>query len=527
MYSAWHIANCSFVVFVATALCPTLSHAATGTTQVVVFEGQLAPDGNGLLSDLDFLFNNNPILNDKGQLAFHSSLSNTSGGDSDNQGIFLWDSGKTTQIIRKGQVSPDGNGSFSDLFLTGLNKAGQIGFKASLNNTQDGDNDNEGLFAWDGTTTPIIRKGQSPPDGNGVIWNFPASKLNNANQTLFFSELRDSDDDFTGDEGIFRNDGGNSLVEIARRGQNATDGNGIFSFLEIPALNEAGQAAFTASLSDTIGGSTDNFGIYRGDGEAAPVQIAREGQTVPDGNGQFLRFESPDLNNAGQATFRASITGGTSPDGIYFNDGIYMGNGATDLIEIIRTGYTAPDGNGTIAGLGLPTIDEAGQAAFLASLTGTSGGDNDDKGVYLGDGTNVLLQIARTGQSAPHSTDIFVDFGLFAHLNDQGQIVFRASLADTPNGDSVRSGIFFYDERFGLLPVVRQGDALLGSTLTSFSIPRTTQKNDSFNNLGQVAYFFELADDRQGFAIWSVPEPSTAAILSLFSASFIYRRRSD
>lgn len=61
---------------------------------------------------------------------------------------------------------------------------------------------------------------------------------------------------------------------IAISGDPAPDGNGSFaSFLGVPALNEAGQVAFIASLSATNGGSVDDTGIFRGSAGAV-MQIA-------------------------------------------------------------------------------------------------------------------------------------------------------------------------------------------------------------------------------------------------------------
>ena len=62
-------------------------------------EGQSAPDGNGVL--LSFL---DPALNASGQMAFVANLIGTSGGASDNFGIFLANGIDTIQVVREGQT---------------------------------------------------------------------------------------------------------------------------------------------------------------------------------------------------------------------------------------------------------------------------------------------------------------------------------------------------------------------------------------------------------------------------------------
>ena len=57
--------------------------------------------------------------------------------------------------------------------------------------------------------------------------------------------------------------------------------------------------------------------------------------------------------------------------------------GITEIIVV--TGSAPPGGNGTFSNLNLPALNNAGQVAFVADLTGTSGGTIDDRGVYRGE----------------------------------------------------------------------------------------------------------------------------------------------
>src|SRR5437899_4634693 len=69
--------------------------------------------------------------------------------------------------------------------------------------------------------------------------------------------------------------------------------------------------------------------------------VATKGTPSPDGIGEFLSFDiRASLNNAGQAAFSAKLTGtgGTTND-----SGIFRGS-AANLTVIVREGQLAPDG---------------------------------------------------------------------------------------------------------------------------------------------------------------------------------------
>jgi hypothetical protein len=181
---------------------------------------------------------------------------------------------------------------------------GQAAFLAELDDTQGGGNDDRGVFRSDGTTVvQIAREGQTAPDENGSFsfsTDFVDPVINNQGQVAFVADL-----DSTNDRGIFRGDG-TSLIQIARAGQEVPNGNGRFGQLFAPALNEAGQVAFVASLIDT--GPTENFGIFVYDDQRGLVQVARKSDQLPDGSIANLSFNTDphlhsSLNNHGQVTY--------------------------------------------------------------------------------------------------------------------------------------------------------------------------------------------------------------------------------
>jgi hypothetical protein len=370
---------------------------------------------------------------------------------------------------------------------------------------------------------PIARKGQADPGGNGIISNLdlpPA--INNAGQVAFLAFLGGTSGGTADDRAIFRGNGG-TLTQIVREGQTAPGGIGAFSAVSPPDLNDAGQTSFLASLS------TGGNGIYRGDG-GAPVQIAREGQAVPGGNGTIVNlsgFGTPPLSDAGSVVFRATLAGtsGGSTD----DSAIYRGDGGA-LVQIARTGQAAPDGNGTFNGLislALGT-NNAGQAAFIADITGINGGLSNARGVFRGDGVN-LVQIVRRGQPLPDGDGIFAGFN-FPALNDAGQVAFLAGEEGTTGGRSFPGGIYLYDDTLGLINVIRTGDLLLGSKIyqlgfgTGFN-GANSDGNVGFNDLGHIAFDFMLEDGRSGVAVIAIPEPASFSMLALAGVALLCRRR--
>ncbi|MEM9704249.1 MAG: choice-of-anchor tandem repeat NxxGxxAF-containing protein, partial [Planctomycetota bacterium] len=350
-------------------------------------------------------------LNDAGQAAFLGDLTGTAGGGADDTGLFRGAGGAITQIARAGQAAPDGNGTFSNFFNfnPALNDSGQAAFLGVLTGTSGGGTDNSGLFrSSGGALTQITREGQAAPDGNGTFSGFGVPSggfgppaLNDAGQVAFSGFLTGTAGGGADNSGIFRGAGG-TLTRIAREGQAAPDGNGILASFENPALNNAGQAAFLGNLTGTSGGFSDDRGIFRGAGGAL-TQIAREGQAAPDGNGTLSSFNADIvLNDAGQAAFFGDLIG--TAGGVTDNTGLFRGSGGA-LTRIAREGQAAPDGNGTFGAFvgAAPALNDAGQAAFLAILTGNSGGSLDDRGVYTSDGID-LLKVIRKGDALAGGT---------------------------------------------------------------------------------------------------------------------------
>ncbi len=467
---------------------------AIGCGEARCANGQLAPDGNGRL--VDVLSRGNASINEAGQVVFVAELVQTAGGfNNDDTGIFTATSvpGSLRQVARAAQSAPSGNGNFTNFALSlPINDAGQVVFCTDLRDTFGSSSDRYGLFSGDGTPGGLVElsRGGSCPTINTA---------NENGEVAFIS----SDAVFLGS--------GSPFTQITGPGRPSPDGDGVFRDFAQPALNDAGQLAFTASLTAN---RIVHYGVFRAD-PTVVTQIARTGDPTPDGNGVFFSFTNPAINNAGDVAFPASLTGtsGSTTD----NQGIYISRGNT-LLTIARRGQPAPDGNGRFFELtgahfnntaDRVAINEAGQVAFHATFTGTAGG-GAAAGLLRGDGAT-LKQIIRVGDLAPDGVSRIKSLS-FPALNDAGQVAFRAELVQGAAVPEI--AIFLYDDTLGLLQMFRGGTAVLGSQISKeFTIrfqPSITsfgKHHSGLNELGQVVAQFFLNDGRSVVAIASVGTP--------------------
>ena len=71
-----------------------------------------------------------------------------------------------------------------------------------------------------------------------------------------------------------------------------------------------------------------------------------------------------------------------------------------EITTIALTGDPAPDGDGTLATLHLPVLNDRGWVAFLADQTGDDSGDGANEGVFLANRTSIEV-LAHHGDPAP------------------------------------------------------------------------------------------------------------------------------
>ena len=217
-----------------------------------------------------------------------------------------------------------------------------------------------------------------------------------------------------------------NLRVVAVQGDDSPDGNGRILqtipgglVLDIPVVNDVGEATFLASLFETSGVGQDNSALFRGDGRGNLTLIAREGQSAPNGDGQLGELLNPApfvtrslaVNNNGEVLFLANIAGSSTSDPQ--DVGVFVGDGTQALETLARVGQTAP-GAGLFRSFGNPIdFHDNGVTALAAGLQGLS------PGVYRLGGPLPDAEIARQGQPVPNTTETYSSNPIPLGVNQQ------------------------------------------------------------------------------------------------------------
>lgn len=238
-----------------------------------------------------------------------------------------------------------------------------------------------------------------------------------------------------------------------------------------------------------VSGSTATQGIFRTDGTET-VAIVRDDNSVP-GGGRFTSLRDPVINDRGQVAFEAEMTGGSADFGVFRGEG-------GELTSVFVANQLAP-GGATFEDFGRQLINRHGQVAALALLTNSA----SRTGLFVGDGADSVA-IALEGQPAPKGGS-YIDgsgrgftFPSPFRLNDRGEVAFDAKLT----GGTSPSGIFRGN-----------GDRTTTIALAGTTAPGTTGTFESFGDIklgnnGRVAFIATLAvgvdgvDSSNNMGIW-------------------------
>jgi len=432
--------------------------SAQGQNEIVASYLDLSPDGNG-----NFRAFGQPVLNENSQLVFDAVLRDTSGGFLDNRAIYSWHQGTLTKVARMGEAAPEGNGVLDFLSGATLNQNGQIGFYSTLRGTSGGFTDNLGIYRAEsnGTLVNIVRAGQTAPDGNGQYLTLSGSPINDAGTISFRSVLTNTSGGFDDRQGIFSGSGG-EINQVVRAGSNAP-GSGIFGRqIDGPRSNHAGDVVFKSAISNSPGRIE---GIFLSQNSGMSEVVVR-GALVPDTTDRITSMGDYRINNLGQVSFSALIE---NSSGTPIGRGVFMYDNATLTevhrnnapqlthvlndagqvafdtgIEVIRgdvnatqtmvqQGDIGADGNGTYLSFDNTALNDVGVVAFRSVLENTNGGINDNLGLFVTDGIDTI-QVARKGDTLGNQgTMIELDFDRNFGFNNRGQLAYTASTTNSPS----------------------------------------------------------------------------------------------
>jgi hypothetical protein len=408
---------CALMVLMLVQFASATGAQAQVRHTIIAASGEAAPAGGNYGN-----FLNTISLNAGGKVAFDVLL----GGPS-TSGVFV-SNGTTTSAIALGGNPDPAAGNFVFVSAPSLTTNGDVIF-----------NTGTGIFRGNGTTNvPLVQDGDPAPGGGSLSAGGAAFNANSRGLIAFGCFVNGG----AATAGVFRNDGSQTTA-IALDSTPSPSG-GTFLFFSSPVIDEVGHVAFYAG---TIGGSAD-FGIYRGDGENTNTLFAAN-QTAPGGR-TFVDFSDPIMNEHGQVLVLSQLDNGT---GLFLHDG-------RDAVAIAQSGDPAPNGGNYSSFFGPLTLNDRGQTAFEARLTGGS------SGIFRADRTTIT-PIARKGTAAAGTTGTFDAFGDLK-IGKDGSVVFIATLTIGVGGVDLSNnvGIWIGASETDLHLVARTGQSIAGKTLT-------------------------------------------------------------
>ncbi|HYE19163.1 MAG TPA: dockerin type I repeat-containing protein [Tepidisphaeraceae bacterium] len=271
-----------------------------------------------------------------------------------------------------------------------------------------------------------------------------------------------------------------------------------FNSIEYPVMNPSGVLAFRASLNGPGTTFYDRDGIWSGPAnDVRPV--VRSDAPAPGTASKFYSFSDPSISRSGQVAFHADLDFSSPFDqseGIWAGTA-----GALRLVARAGTAAPGTGGATFGYFMGDPHVNSAGTVSFASPLSGAGiSTTTNGRALFTGYDASHLTLVARTGDHAPGTPDgtVYAWPSDFAHaLNDLGQIAFVASLTGGDVTSANDNGLWVYDPILGTRLVVREGQTLQvapGVTRTVSSIDMLVDaatgdgRGTSLNDRGQIAF---------------------------------------
>jgi len=509
--------------------------------QTIALTGQQSP---GTPAGVNYGFlSSSPYINSTGQVAFFAELVGV-GVTSANSEAMYAGGFSNPQIVARGGSSapgtPTGVNYGPGLFPTAFNDSGQVAYSASLTGAGVTSSNDHAIYAGSIAAPQLVARTGNAAPGIAAGGNYSllfAPNLNNMGQTSYLASLTGAGVSTLNDQAIYA--GSFAAPQLVARKGNAAPGTAVgvnYSSLHFPVMNDTGNLVFGAILTGTGVSGLNDRAIYA-DGFASPQLVARKGDAAPgtEAGIVYAGYGVPRLNNDGQVAYLAGLTfSGMSSTNEF---AIYGGSIAAPQL-IARQGSQAP---GLPSGVNYsnvfaPSLNNAGQVAYLASLTGTGVTSENNQAIFAG-AITAPQPVIRSGDEAP-GTGSSVNYAFFSNtpaLNDAGQMAYLASLTGTEVTDGNDFGLFAYDPVFGDFLIAREGQVFdVGSgdfrTIIDGGIEfRFGSGNSGFSGLsnsGALAFHLSFTDGSSGIFVTSVPEPTGALLLSIGALGLLRRHRS-
>lgn len=519
------------------------AQATTVTYETIAITGDAAPGaGAGVVFDRVYF----PVINNAGQVAFQGLLSGAGVTETNNTGAWFGDNGTVSLLAREGDAVPEvGPDVVMDTIgRLRISDSGQVAMVITFNGPGLSSTNNLSVWSQDqnGVLGMVAREEEMAPStvpGDVFRSISPFITFSDSGQVAFGSSLEGPIVDGAQDSGIWAEDSG-QLSMVVRRGDAApgTSSGTVFYAMWSPVINESGEIAFVGFLSGDDIDETNDIGVWAESGQTLNL-IARAGSSAPGaGPGAvFLDdFRPPVINDAGQVAF---LGGYDAPSGR--RAAIWsQGSGTLDVVAVERG--LAPGietSSATFRELGEPTINGAGDVAFIGRIGSSSGVTAQNNTGIWSQRDGELLLVVREGDTPP-GAEMGVEFDDFGTgvtvatkpvMNNSGQIAFYAEVRG-PDIDSFnRRGVYATNPSGQLVLVARQGDIFDVNDDPLLEDLRTIQNVDvvfstgqegssggedgrrsGFNDAGQLVFSLNFTDGTYGIFIASIADILTGDI---------------
>lgn len=472
---------------------------------IVAEYNDASPDGNGHLATFT-----QPALSNSGEVAFLSLLLGTQSDDLDNIALYRGNAAGLTVIARRGVTTLDGQ-----LLSNFINNSPAIN-GTSVSHMADRSTAPGQYVALRGTGGAIdsfLLAGSSSPSGNNQLSTY-SIPVYNAGGTAAYRAFYSGTNLETA---IYTRGSNGSVTLLLEEFQTLPHdvGDPTITVLSLdtslPTINASGQVAITATVDDGI---FSRKSVILLDG-STPTEVAHDASMLADGVTSLdnIFSTSVPINDSGQIAFTGSYTqpASTARRGVF----ITSASSTTLITPTLLPGSAVVPSN-----LRIVNMNNAAEVAFTADF-GT--GSDPTGAIYIADAQGTDL-IALEDTATPAGSTYFrrlVPESIA--LNAGGQLAFMSELSNSANGSLAGRALFRYDPTGGLAQIIRTGDAFAGSTIVGLGFTgdaySMTQNNDvtqslesdfsGFNNSGQLAFNYSLANGLSGIAIWS---PTATAV---------------
>jgi hypothetical protein len=432
--------------------------------QTVALSGQDAP---GLQPGVTYsAFFSAPLVTDGGQLTFGAMLSGAGVTPANDYAIYVGPPADPQLVARRGDSAPGaGEGVVYTNFGLTINDAGNTVLYSQLSGPGVSYPNSEAIFAGDvANPQMVVRWGDAAHRvEEGVIYESIRRPLIDADgRVLFEGFFTGTDVTSANNAAIYVRDAGDPQL-IARTG-NRPPGMPMgvkYELLIDASFSGPGHLLYRTKLTGTGVTSTNDIAIYGGP-FGSPQLVAREGSAAP-GTGAGVTYASladpPVLNKLGHVGYFAGLRGTGVTNGN--NDAIYAGNIASPQL-VVREGDAAPGaGEGVVYRsffYDSPVLNDAGQIAFSADLDGPGVTGFNARALFAGNFAKPQM-IARAGDSAAGiGSDITYRDGGSFSLNNSGQVVYTFWLRGTDTAPRNDNALFAFDPARGNLLIAREGD---------------------------------------------------------------------